>query len=284
MRLRVLYALVGLAWGLVLAAPTAIWTGAMAAGVSWLLLFGDSPWPDRAAAAIMALAVVAGLAVAAIGAMSGYFLGRRQELRQQTAGDPGAARKRGYLAGGAAIVAAGILAGLALSGARDEGQRREATDQRAAAFARLAQSRHQIITIDVTGPGGGGFHEVKIRTVGDRPGQYQLKWRVTEQAYKKVLLQGADVIALDRGEQAMTFSFAAEQLQRNYRRLVLDSHSSGGGVLVEEEFMVHATLQPVLTPEEFNALPADEKQNLSLGQSPLIHTESVPFPVRFMIQ
>ena len=77
MRLRSLCALAGALWGLLAGLALAFELAGLMAGISRLYLFGDDPWPDRAAWYVLAgpLAVGAGALVA--GTAFGFTYGRR---------------------------------------------------------------------------------------------------------------------------------------------------------------------------------------------------------------
>ena len=62
MRLRTLYVLVGLVLGGFAGLAVMIQVFALAAGVSWLYLFGDDPWPAHAEWVLLGSSLMAGLA------------------------------------------------------------------------------------------------------------------------------------------------------------------------------------------------------------------------------
>lgn len=86
MRLKVLYGLAGLAWGLVLGPMFGLWVGAVVAGVSWLFLFGDNPWPESTGWIIPVIASAAALALATAFTVTGYAYGRSRKRASEPTG------------------------------------------------------------------------------------------------------------------------------------------------------------------------------------------------------
>lgn len=277
--LKRLYTLVGFLWGLVLGIPVGIWFGAIAAGVSWLYLFGDDPWPEASDWIIPLISLLTGLAVITGCTVGGYVLGKR--LEGGTTRDISGARKRGYVLGGIAITIALGMAISVLTSARNEGLRRQDFSRQKETLAKLVKAGHRVSDIVVNGPDANGTYRSTIHLKGTRQGSYTLDWVIREQNRRKILMKGARTISSTGGEQTSVFEFSLTELKKNYKKILLNSR---GGVLVEEDFMIEATLHPVLSEKEKMSLSRNEFQNLTLGESPLIQSATKKFPVRFIIR
>lgn len=76
-------------------------------------------------------------------------------------------------------------------------------------------------------------------------------------------------------------AFGLADLKRRYAEKVL-SHRNAS-VLIEEDFVFEAILDPILSESEFSSIPRAGAQNLTIGQSRLSDTRSAKFPVKFTI-
>ncbi|MCH8926460.1 MAG: hypothetical protein IH924_10070 [Proteobacteria bacterium] len=108
MRLAALYALVGLVWGVLLGGLAAWAVMATAAGVSWLYLFGDDPWPEAVGWAIPLAGLAAFLGALALCTALGLRSGRHAER-----GEPAEARRRRVQ--GIRLLALGLLLAAAVA-------------------------------------------------------------------------------------------------------------------------------------------------------------------------
>ena len=79
MKARFSYPLVFLLPCAMLASIAAVVSAGVGAGVTWLFIHGDNPWPDGAERVIMALSIVVALTSFATLISAGYFYGKRQE-------------------------------------------------------------------------------------------------------------------------------------------------------------------------------------------------------------
>ncbi len=93
MRLTTLYGLVGLVWGVLLGGIAALAVMAMAAGVSWVFLFGDDPWPEAVGWVIPLTGLTAFLGALALCTSLGLRSGRRAASRPRP--EAGASRASG---------------------------------------------------------------------------------------------------------------------------------------------------------------------------------------------
>ena len=107
---RNLHVLTGVIWGLLLGALAAIFTVAVAAGFSWLYLFGDTPWPESVGWVLPAL----GLGVFAAVLLGCVVLDLRAGRKAAAAAPEEAARRH---AGARRLFALGVLLTLVLAGA-----------------------------------------------------------------------------------------------------------------------------------------------------------------------
>jgi len=271
LQLRFLYALVGLAWGAVIGPLMGVWVGAMGAGISWVFLFGDSPWPEASGWVIVLLAWAAGLGTIAFCVLAGYAYGAKLDK----AGQPPSSRLIAYGLGGVAVLfCIGLVVFTYFNWLQDDMERVRSRDQ-VVNFETLIASRHVISDINATTGGA------SIGAAGTREGSYKITWLIREQAYRKTLLNGKTVIKLETGLQTVRVAYDLAALKRSYREKVLTHR--GASVLVEEDFVFEATVEPILSKEEFSGIPQAELQNLSIGQTRMRDTRSVKFPVRFTI-
>lgn len=280
MRLSVLCAWVGAAWGLVFGVAAALAVMALGAGVSWLFLFGDDPWPPALAWLLPALGAVSGVAVLAGGIAAGLAFGRRAERRPPA--EAAAIRRwaRALLALALLTIAAG--GALALAGERREADRREAAARGQGDFAALVSGRQVLGAVTVEREGRDGGLRVSLEVRGRLGGRYELSWAVRETAYRKVLAEGRLVRHLAAGGNRLAFSLDLLALARSYHREVLGGRAAA--VLVDEDFRLELALTPLLDEAARAALPPHERQNLALGESPLMDRARVSFPVRFEIR
>ena len=107
MRLRALYALNGVVWGLLVGLGLGVELFALLAGFSWIYLFGDDAWPDLAAWYLTAAPLIGALAGLGVCVALGYSYGRRREA----ADEPEAARRLGRL-----VLFTGLVAWLLIGG------------------------------------------------------------------------------------------------------------------------------------------------------------------------
>lgn len=272
MRLRSLYALVGLVLGALAGLAVAFEAFALAAGFSWLFLFGDGPWPAGVERYLLAIPLAAGLATLCAGVAVGYAVGRRSESGPR----PARARRRGYgllLAG-----LAGWLLVLVLAFGQHERQAaaRATAAEQEAAFDQLRRDRHVI-----TGMRGidAGADEVRLTLglAGTRRGDYRLDWRLDVPPYGVTLLSGERSLALGPETATVDLAFEIATLARRYRETVLKG--SEDRVLVDGAFRLRLALEPVLGADERRTLPPREIGNLERGLSDLVFETKVKVPV-----
>ena len=278
MNVKRLFVAAGIAWGIVLGIVGGIYAGGIAAGFAWLFLFGDDRWPDWSEAAILGVAVAAGLAILAGCTALGWVAGRGYE----TAGSSRRARG-GWSAAGLILLAVLAGAGWMWSEARQQDgidrQRQEQADE-AGNLAELQAAAHRITGIDIDWQGGGADGSAVLHIDGGRAGAYRLEWQISGQSFKKPLMTGGERLDLVPGPASASISIPAEALVDGYRAIL--SHPNAN-ILVDEPFALEARLIPILDAAEEAALPRGERRNLEQGRSKLIGEASAEFPVRFFL-
>jgi len=272
MRLRRLYVLVGLVLGALAGLAVAFQAFAVAAGVSWLFLFGDDVWPASAERFLLGIPLVAGLATLCALVAIGYVFGRRAERSPR----PERARRRGRGLLLAGLVLWLLVFALALGQHEREAATRAVAVAEEAAFDQLRRARHV-----VTGPGeiGAGADEVRLTLglAGRRSGAYLLTWQLDEPLYGITLLRGERQLVLNPESATVALSFETTTLAERYRQTVLEGRDDK--VLVDGAFRLRLTLAPLLDEAERRALPAREIGNLERGLSDLVFTTDIAVPV-----
>lgn len=277
MRLRHQYVMAGAAWALLLGPCTALLIVGMAAGFSWLWLFGDDPWPKATEWILPLLGIAGGTLTAVMCLVSAWSYGINRETLPRA--DPRAERRRLLL------LSAIPLALILLFGAKIWWEGREysksmaVATEREAYFQSFVAARHRITGLTVDQSADGAFRAM-VRMDGVREGAYRLTWRVVDTGYGSSLLEGERNLRLLKGFRETGIPYRLEGLARRYQ----SKHLTGGGVLVEEPFRIDVILEPILTDVERAALPPGEVRRQKLGASPLRSQSSKSFPVRFIIR
>lgn len=272
MKLRRLYALVGLVLGALAGLAVAFQAFAVAAGVSWLFLFGDSPWPASAERLLLGIPLAAGLATLCAGVAVGYVVGRRAEASPR----PERARRRGrglLLAGLALWLLVFVLA---LGQHERETATRATSAVAEAAFAQLREARHVVTGLREIDAGADEVH-LTLSVSGRRSGVYQLTWRLEDPLYGITLQRGERRFTLDPATATVELTFETAALAEQYRQTVLEGRNDK--VLVDGAFRLRLSLVPVLDDAERKALPAREIGNLERGLSPLTFETDFAVPV-----
>ncbi len=283
MRVSVLYTAVGILWGILLAFAAATTVMVVGAGLSWLYLFGDDPWPDWSGKAIVATGFVAGIGVFVAVVVFGHRYGRA--VTEATRNSPRMAAQACKL--GYGLLAVAVFTGGAI-GAAGFYRSSEQTSQRAELaagterFEALLAERHRITGVDIYWPNDGGGFSATIRMEGVRAGDYRLVWRVRDGSFNHALVEKSHDLTLKAGAQATQVDFPASALIEAYRVKALNTTTAD--VLVEEAFRLEAELVPALGEGELAAIPEHERANLSKDESILTHKSTHEFPVRFFLR
>jgi formate-dependent nitrite reductase membrane component NrfD len=128
MRRRYLYVLLFAPTAVLLALVTTAAVVGASAGVLWLFVFGDDPWPAWSEPLLGALALAVGAAVATVLLWLAYLAGKRQEQR------PATSRVHVALALGSAFTMAALVAVRVSGGVAAP----RSNEERCAAFCRAA--------------------------------------------------------------------------------------------------------------------------------------------------
>jgi len=275
MKLRYVYGLAAVVWGVLVAAAVFIQVFGLVAGVSWLYLFGDDPWPDSARWYLTAIPLAAGGVAFIASVVVGYLQGRMWETSRRA----DRARRRAYamlFAGLGIWLAAGSAAGLHHD--RQESARQASAAQEAA-FLRLSEDGRTIVSVEPAAEDG--VYRVRVETAGTREGVYQLLWRLEDTLYRTALSEGDGQITLDEARPGFELTFDRRVIAESYHETILKS--AAADILVEQDFALVLILEPVLRPEELAAIPAREVENLRRGFSHLRRQTRAQIPVRFRL-
>jgi len=271
---RTIWTLAGFGWGLLVGLVIALQTAGFLAGVGWLFIFGDDPWPEAANWVLLGLTAVAGL----VPLVALTWLGRRlgiafeSESRQRLR-----TRRRGWFVFG--LAAGGLALGAAMAWAGALTERAQRADREAAEhqYEQLVGATHRIEGVSVGG-GQPPAVDVDVTLAGSRVGEYVLDWRLRELVYDSTLAAGSRILRLSEGEVRETVTIDTAGVRAAYDRSVL---SGDARVLVDEDFDLLLTLRPILTSAEAARLPDDEVREFERGESELISSTTAPFPVQF---
>jgi hypothetical protein len=275
-----LYLVVGFLCAILLGAGAGLLAAAVAAGVAWIYLFGDSTWPEWTNWAIPGVGIVIGLLT-----FTGSMIVTRMVASRY---DRGAGDRADEKRGGV-IAWLLLLLGLAVAGTiawQQVGRHAEieaAREQSAAAarhFPVLLSETHRIVEIAVDWPGGGQDGRAVVTLDGVREGDYRLDWQVRDKAYDKALLMSEQTLRLTAGTHVMEFALPAQRVVDGYRALLSRQDAN---VMVDEPFVFEAELAPIPTEHETSRMPANEVHNLANGRSSLIQRSRAEFAVRFFL-
>ncbi len=274
MTLRRLYLLAGILWALVLAPMVLLAIVGVGAGVAWLYLFGDNPWPEAAEQALIVLGLAGALATGVAAFWLGYHRGRKHHAASSTD-----EWRRAVVLSAAPVVLA-LLVGSALwLRARDYEEAMTAAVTREAAFADFVGANKKLAGLTL-GPDTQDTIRASARVSGPRPGAYRLMWRVIPSSSRTAILEGSRTLRLGDADEEVFVAFTLDELRSRYQAVVLGGR---GGALIEEPFVLEVVLDPILTEEEIVALPPGEPSRLETPDSPLQSRRSAGFPVRFLI-
>jgi hypothetical protein len=276
MNVRGLYLAAGVLWAILLGPLAFVLVFAASAGVAWLYLFGDNPWPTSAEWLLLLPAIFASLlSVVAIIWLSDRR--GRQRVSSAPAGSATEMRRAGTLAiiPFLAVVLIGAMLWLR---ARQYDDSVNAATAREGAFADLLGSNRKIISIDIAN--STGIVNGTVRLSGTREGPYRLTWRVVPSTSTASVLTQSATLQLARGQNDLPIAFSTDELQRQYRAIVLHGR---GNALVDELFRLEVALDPVLSQREISQLPPGEQRRMETIGSALRSQGIAQFPVRFTI-
>ena len=279
MTLTRLYALTGAVWGLFIGALVGYGAMAVAAGASWLYLFGDSPWPASVEWIILASGGFT-FAAAFVGCL---WAGLRHGRAAERAGAKVAQvqRRRGVQLLGLGLGLILLLAaGLGAQTYMQDRARQTAAEQ-TAWFRHEVEGRQWLVSVRVKPAESGVAFDMSITIRGQHAGAHSASWRIRSSTYNAVLAEGKAELELTRGENRAALEVDAFDLIGKYHEVALDN--ADADVEVAESFRLEISLTPVLGDEDLARMPPHEAHSLSLGQSDLIETGSFAFPAHFRI-
>jgi len=274
---RFLYVLAGAMWALVLAPLAVVAAVGVGAGIAWIFLFGDDPWPPAAQSFILALGAVAGLLTAAAAIWIGNDRGKAAQVLR-------ASNSRAGWRRAAALLAPPVFFALFIASSfwvRERNYRQVMTSAatQEAGFSDFVGATKRIAGVTVTTDSQGVVHAT-VRISGDRAGGYRLKWHVAPSTVDRPLISSDRALALGRQDYEVPIAFSIEDLRKQYQAVVLAGH---GGALIDELFRLEVLLEPVPTEEERRRLPPGELHRLETSESPLQSRQTEAFPVRFTV-
>ncbi len=276
MSVRALYLAVGAAWGIVLGGLVGLAIFVFALGVGGRYVFGNGGWPEFTDWALPAFAVFIGILTFALCVAAGRYVAGR-------AGSSTAAQHRTRRIGfGMLGLAAAALVGIAVMSVIGVEQKVADEDRReaqAVAFASLSAARHTIDRIDFFG-WNADTGSIGIVMRGNRAGDYHISWQVTEPTDGQRLAEGREMVSLGPGRRTVVIPVARDGLIEAYREKVL---KGAGGVVVDQPFLLTATVEPALSPKENAVLPPREIQNMAMGRSSLRSNAGVDLPMTFQV-
>jgi hypothetical protein len=275
-----LYLVVGFLWAMLLGIGAGLAATAVAAGVAWIYLFGDSTWPDWTNWAIPGFGLAIGLATFAATVMVTRIVASRHGTPDGERADD---RRGGSIAWGLLALGLAVAVGFAWQQYRQNLAIERAYEGSAAAaryLPLLLSETHRIAGISVEWPGGDQDGRAIVTLDGLRSGVYRLDWQVRDSIYEKPLLKSGETLQLAAGSRVMDFTLPAQGIVDGYRTLL---NRTDANVMVDEPFVFEMQLAPILSERETSRMSQHEIQNLANGWSPLIQRSSAEFPVRFFL-
>jgi hypothetical protein len=278
LRLRLHYLILGVAWAPLLAPLTFLALVSLAAAISWLWLYGDDPWPAATQWVLPLIGAAGAVLVAFACVIFATRYGRKRATLAQM--DQRAERRRILILLAIPLLGAVLLGVKVWSESQDYSDALAAATQREAEYAALVGARHEIRNLVLHERPGGDFRAT-LELVGMRTGNYRLSWDVLSTSIDATLTTGARVVWLRPGRREVHLHFALDDLARGYHAKLQPGR---GGVLVEEEFQIEVSLEPMLSETEAAGLPPGEIHRLAAGGSHLQSRRTTLFPVRFVIR
>ena len=277
MKIRHLYLIASLLWALLLGPIAGLAIIGISAGITWLYIFGDNPWPSATEEVLLLLGIAGALLIAIAVILAGHQRGKQREASPRM--NQKSERRRAMALLIAPIVMMLVTATALAINERNYRQAMNAATTREATFADLIGANQKIVGITITSNADGMIRAV-VRISGKREGDYRLNWSVVPSSFSRPVITGDRSLKLLRGDDDVTITFSMDELQRRYQAVVLRGR---GGVLVDEHFQLDVFLDPVLTQQETLALPPGEQRRIEIGDSPLRSRGTAKFPVRFTI-
>ena len=276
MSIRTIYLAAGAAWGALLGTLIGLAAYVFVFGAGWHDLFDGDSGPVATERVLPVLATLTGLVTLAAGVAAGWYTGGRLVAAGV---DHRRARRAGLGLLGLWAVTAISLVGVAIVGVEQEVADQATAAAQETAFSRLYAERHTIDRIDFFGWNAeNGSAGIVLR--GNRSGDYQVDWQLTEPKSGQVLAEGREMVTLMLGRRIVVIHLDQASLIAAYPETVLPGKS---GAVVDAVFRLTATAEPVPSPAERASLPPQELQALTIGQSTLRSTGKMDVPLSFSL-
>ena len=259
LKIRHLYLIVSLLWALILGPTAGLIVFGTSAGIVWLYVFGDNPWPT-ATDWILPFLGIAGAVMTAIAVIwIGYQRGKQREASPRA--NPKSEWRRAMMLLIAPVFLMLLAATAFWINARNYREAINDATMREMAFADLIGANQKVVGVTI-GLSAERVIRAAVRISGQREGDYRLNWRVVPSSFSRSVIAGDRPLKLGRGDGNVAIDFSMDELQRRYQAVVLGGR---GGALVDERFQFEVILDPVLTHEENLALPPGEQQRIEMG-------------------
>jgi hypothetical protein len=275
--LRRIYLVASLLWALILGPAVALGVFALGAGVAWLYLFGDDPWPHAVEWVLPLIALCAGSTTALAVLWFGYSQGRRLTASGAVVGF--AEWRNAIMLVIAPVVLLAFVALLVWARTSAYQEAMTIATARESQFVDLAARNQRIDSLSVVYDGEEEFIAA-VSISGSREGLYRLAWRVSPSSFDIAIMADSRELELQQEQSQTEISFSIAELRTQYQAQILNG---GTGVLVDELFEFDAVLEPILSTEEISDLPPGEQRRLGSEGSPLTSSASSNFPVYFLI-
>lgn len=246
------------------------------AGMLWLYVFGDNPWPLATEWVLLTTGLAVFVSIAAGCMYVAYRNGRKREIEAR---EDGSREWRRVLLW--TLVPLGLIAITALAfwqRSIHHAGTLAAMEQRVAVFADLLNTRQTISELTARTTDSGDLQAV-IATSGGRSGTYRLLWQVNSMTYGEILSNEKQAVEIGSAREELALEILIDDVARSYRDTVL----KGGGVLVDEPFQLFVTLMPDVDEQDIEAWPPHERYQWEQGVSPLLSIRSFEFPMRFSV-
>jgi len=273
MRPRTLLTISGALLGLIVGTIAGIFVIGTSAGLLWLFVFGDNPWPSAAPAGLLAFGGATALGLMAAGGLVGGSYGKQVE---RTSPHLAAARARLALA---VVVCASLLsiASFVYVARPRQGTPAEIGMKR---VDRLVEQGQHFSSVEAGLTDDRSGWRLRVVTTGKQGGKYLL--RISLLGSGRELLSRNHAVTLQPGENETIRVLTGDEVVAAFSGRVFARGAVN--VSIDESDELRASLQPDLNQRELELIGKDEAQNLRLGASRLIEQRSVPIQIGFTVR
>ena len=230
---RILLAITGGVLGLAAGVCAAFLSVGVLAGILWLFVFGDNPWPDWTGPLITAVALVIVLVSIAAGAWIGYRRGERM-----SSASPGAVARQVAAAAILVLLFVAALGGVLQKSRRESNQLRHQQQE----LQLWTRQKQRITSLQAPPRADGSGWDVQVNTAGEAGGRYLLRLELQRQG--AALLTREATAKLAAGENRSSFSLDNSEILAAYSGRVFRAGATN--LAVEESADVRVTLLPVV--------------------------------------